>query len=161
MRAGTCIHFNGIALDDNKCCAAGVNYRRAFGRQDGVYLRLPCFQFRTLPADGRGTYIKAGAPTKREEFDRRGEVMIPCDKYREPTEDECQAERQESDAAISRTMTVMKAIAKWRTIPKPLNDRREVIVCPICDGQLHLFQSGYTGHCHGKCETEECVAWME
>ena len=87
--------------------------------------------------------------------------MIPCDKYREPTEDECQADRRESDAQWDKTITALKVVSEWRTKPKPPEDRREVIACPICDGQLHLFQSAYNGHCHGKCATEGCVAWME
>jgi hypothetical protein len=28
-------------------------------------------------------------------------------------------------------------------------------------GWLHLSQSAYNGHVHGKCETDDCVSWME
>lgn len=56
---------------------------------------------------------------------------------------------------------VMPVVSKWRVKPKPASDRREVIECPKCKGQLHLSQSSYNGHVHGRCETEGCVAWME
>lgn len=53
------------------------------------------------------------------------------------------------------------AASKWRVIPKPEKDRSEVIECPKCQGRLHMFQSSYNGHVHGKCETEDCLQWME
>jgi hypothetical protein len=34
-------------------------------------------------------------------------------------------------------------------------------VCPICGGKLHLQYGGYNGHLWGKCETEECLLWLE
>lgn len=37
------------------------------------------------------------------------------------------------------------------------------IDCPKCkvkDG-LHFSRSGYNGHIHAKCKTEDCLAWME
>lgn len=29
------------------------------------------------------------------------------------------------------------------------------------EGRLHLSQSSYNGHVHGRCETDDCVRWME
>lgn len=37
----------------------------------------------------------------------------------------------------------------------------EVVACPVCGGRLHLTQSAYNGHVHGKCSTPDCVNWME
>lgn len=34
------------------------------------------------------------------------------------------------------------------------------IECPKCKGKLHYTISGYNGHVWGKCETENCLAWM-
>lgn len=62
---------------------------------------------------------------------------------------------------MDRMTVVMPVVGKWRIHPKPKLDRREVIECPKCKGRLHLSQSSYNGHVHGRCETEDCVSWME
>lgn len=62
---------------------------------------------------------------------------------------------------INRLIAGLKVASTWRVKPKPLENRREVVKCPICDGKLHLSQSSYNGHVHGKCETEGCLSWME
>lgn len=54
---------------------------------------------------------------------------------------------------------VMPVVDAWRT--RPPTNKAEVIKCPACEGRLHLSQSGYNGHVHGKCETKGCVSWME
>jgi hypothetical protein len=164
MKPGTCIHYTGLSLGahGSDCCAKGVNYREAFdGRRDGIMLRMPCVQYRMVAADGRSTYIKAGAPCMRKEIDRRGEAMIPCEHFQEPTAEEVEADRRESDAFMNRTIAALKVASEWRVKPKPAQDRREVVECPICKGKLHLSQSSYNGHVHGKCETPNCVSWME
>ena len=160
---GTCIHYTGIGMatrDD--CCRAGVNYHDAFDFSSiGVMLRLPCIQYRTLPAHGRGTYIEPGEPTIRQEIDRRGFSMIPCDKFHEPTPEEVDQDRAETDASLKRTLMAIRVASQWRVKPKPEQDRQEVVECPLCKGKLHLFQSSYNGHVSGKCETDGCVSWME
>jgi hypothetical protein len=163
MTPGTCIHYTGIGMAKREdTCRAGVNYHAAFDFSSiGVMLRIPCVQYRTLPAHGRGTYIKAGEPTVRQEIDRRGHEMIPCHLFREPTPEEVDADRKESDASIARTFAAISASASWRVRPKPDQDRAEVVECPVCKGRLHLFQSALNGHVHGKCETAGCVKWME
>ena len=35
------------------------------------------------------------------------------------------------------------------------------IKCPKCNGILIFSVSGYNGHIHGRCETEDCLCWME
>lgn len=163
MNPGTCIHYTGIAMatrDD--CCRAGVNYHQAFDFTGiGVMFRLPCIQYRTLPASGNGTHIKAGEATVRKEIDRRGYTMIPCDKFQDPTPEEVELDRIESDASFERAMTAIRVASAWRVKPKPAQDRQEVVRCPICKGRLHLSQSSHNGHVHGKCETKGCVSWME
>lgn len=161
MNKGTCIHFTGLR-DRKDCCKAGVNYAEAFDiSKPGIMLRLPCIQYRILPAHGRGTYIKAGAATVRKEIDRRGETMAACPHFAEPTDEEIERDRRESDEHLERTLAAIKVSSEWRVKPKPAQDRREVVECPICKGRLHLSQSSYNGHVHGKCETDKCVSWME
>lgn len=161
MTPGTCIHFNGLRGDDSRCCKAGVNYADAFGKEPGVFLRFPCIQFDTRPANGKGTYVRHGQATVRIERDRRGATMIPCAQYREPTAAEVEAYQIDTDAQLNRTYAAIRVASAWRVKPKPAQDRSEVIECPICKGKLHLSQSAYNGHVHGQCETEGCVSWME
>lgn len=37
------------------------------------------------------------------------------------------------------------------------------IPCPVCgkDASLQYSRSGYNGHVHARCDTQDCVAWME
>lgn len=55
---------------------------------------------------------------------------------------------------------VMAGIMPWREANKG-KSHMEVVECPACKGKLHLSISGYNGHVHGQCETENCVSWME
>ena len=62
---------------------------------------------------------------------------------------------------ISKVLMGLQAASEWRVKGKPPKDRTGVVECPICKGQLHLSQSAYNGHVWGKCETADCIAWME
>ena len=50
-------------------------------------------------------------------------------------------------------------LTAWRN-REPIG-KAEVIECPVCKGRLHLSQSGYNGHVRGKCETKDCLNWIE
>jgi hypothetical protein len=160
MRRGTCIHYTGLFSHERKC-KAGVEYDVAFGKQPGVFLRMPCVDAIERPLHRRGTYVKAGEPSYLEQVDRKGEQRIPCDLRLEPTDEQVEQDRRASDDHYQKTVTAIKVASNWRVKPKPTQDRREVVECPVCNGKLHLFQSSYNGHVHGKCETAECVSWME
>lgn len=74
--------------------------------------------------------------------------MESAEKYADAIEDAMQ------------TMTVvMPAIGAWRS-KKPIG-KSEVIECPKCRGRLHLSQSSYNGHVRAKCETADCVNFIE
>ena len=162
MRHGTCIHFTGLLREDDSTCKAGVNYRLAFdGSKPGLFLRMPCRQYQTLYPNGRRTYIRHGQETIREEINRRGETMISCDRYQEPTDAEIEASQKAIEAHMQKTFTALKVAGEWRVNPKPKQDRAEVIKCPICKGRLHLSQSASNGHVRGQCETADCVHWIE
>lgn len=161
MRPGTCIHWNGWKSAESKC-KAGFSYREVAGPEPvGAFLRLPCIQYLVKPANGKGTYVKAGERAIRVEVDRKGQPQSQCSWYIEPTDEQIQQDRAKSDAALERHMVAFKVSSAWRVKPKPAQDRREVLGCPVCKGRLHLFQSAYNGHVHGKYETEGCVSWME
>ena len=62
---------------------------------------------------------------------------------------------------FDKVMKAIKTAYEWKVKPKPEKDRNEVIECPMCKGKLHMYQSAYNGHVHGKCETPNCLYWME
>lgn len=163
MNLGTCIHYTGLSFGAGTClCDAGVDLRKTFGDdRPGIALRMPCTQFRVVPAHGRGTVCRPGEETIQKPVDRRGEVEIPCALRQEPTAEQVEQDRIEFEQAFQKTLLGLKLASAWRTRPKPEKNRREVVECPACRGKLHLTQSSYNGHCHGKCETEGCVSWLE
>ena len=131
MKKGTCKHFNGI---QNDLCLAGLNMREVTGGdRAGWVKRAPCNIFH--------------------------ETYITCERFAEPTQAELDAEKAEWDKVLKRITTVMPVVNEWRN-KEPIG-KQEIIECPACQGKLHLSQSDYNGHIHGKCETEGCVSWME
>lgn len=60
---------------------------------------------------------------------------------------------------LQRMTLVGPVVIAWRNEP-PLG-KSEIIKCPVCEGRLHLSQAASNGHVHGRCETNDCVAWME
>lgn len=148
MSAGSCKHFNGVHHD---LCDRGVRYAQF---SPGI----PCIKFIEKSARG-GTYLAAGeVAVERTPWKYDGK---PCPFYEAPTDEEVQADRRESDAAMERFKAAMRVASEWRVKPKPAQSRSEVVECPICKGRLHLSQSSYNGHVHGQCETPQCVRWME
>lgn len=58
----------------------------------------------------------------------------------------------------------MKAIGKVATAIKEKHkgeDWHGAVLCPICNGRLTVMHSGTNGHTHGRCETDDCLKWME
>lgn len=157
MNRGQCIHYNGIQLTDDGCCKAGVNYRRAFGEQFGIFLRMPCtVETPSHEKDAGGQYVKVWKP-----IDRRGQEVVPCSLFQLPTDEQIAEHDRARDAAIQRAMAGVRAASAWRVRPKPQQDRHEQVECPVCKGKLHLSQSSVNGHVHGVCETDGCVNFME
>lgn len=35
------------------------------------------------------------------------------------------------------------------------------IFCPMCAGRLVVMHSGQNGHTHGRCDTKDCLQWMD
>ena len=84
-----------------------------------------------------------------------------CEQYVEPTAEEIAAHEREINESVNRMMKVTAAIAPWREKHQGHNFA-EVVTCPICGGKLHLSIAGaYNNHVHGRCETKDCIAWME
>jgi hypothetical protein len=83
----------------------------------------------------------------------------PCAKWQRASLESAIEWHESVEASIKRMTVVGPVVAAWRN--KPPRGKQEVIECPACSGRLHLSQSAYNGHVHGRCETPGCVDWME
>lgn len=54
-----------------------------------------------------------------------------------------------------------KVEPEWECPTGKNKDARGEMECPICQGKLHYTIAGYNGHIWGKCETEDCLQWMQ
>lgn len=141
QRPGWCVHYRaprignwGNGHDD---CKAGV----MFNTFDGVpFDQRPCF------LDRETGESKPGAAS--------------CEHLRRPTVEEIAANKAWRGERMGKLGIVLSGIMPWREAHKG-KSASEVVECPACKGRLHLSISAYNGHVHGKCETPDCVSWME
>ena len=95
-------------------------------------------------------------------LEHRPELYGKCGSFVQTTREEAEAQEVEHEEAMARMRMVMAVVGPWRTWTKQNRvAKAEVIECPVCKGRLHLSQAAYNGHVHGKCETPDCVFWME
>lgn len=132
LKQGKCKHFTGIR---DAQCAAGVNYVLV---SNDFKLSLPCL------------------PAKKSDNREPAECELFC----EPTAAEIAEDRAKFDASMDQMRLVMTSIAPLRKEHKG-KGYAGIIECPACKGKLHLTISAYNGHAHGRCETPDCVNWME
>ena len=132
LKKGKCKHFTGIK---DAQCAAGVNY--VLATNDFKY-SLPC-----LPVD---------------HLDKR--EPAECKLFCAPTDVEIAEDRAKFDAHMDVMRVVMTGIASLRKEHKG-KGYAGIIECPACKGKLHLTIAAYNGHAHGRCETPDCVNWIE
>ena len=140
-----CTHYNGLSgrglRDDaaTRCCDAGVVYLtvRSTDESRKGFDRFPCF--------------------------RKGEG-VPCEKRHFPTAEEVAAEVAEHDARWERLKLGIAAVsedAKKLGLGKGKGGSGSVS-CPVCKtGMISYAVAGYNGHIHGRCSTNDCVAWMQ
>lgn len=139
--ADKCIHFNGI---QNKACKAGVVYDD-LDKENRVEYRagLPCFHSDSSIAQRLG-----------------GKPQCHCPHVQFPTEEEAQKEVDEMDREMEKFTVALTTVAPIRKAHKG-KDWQGIVECPICNGKLHVRHSGYNNHVWVKCETVNCVAWIE
>jgi len=131
IKNGVCKHFRGV---QHELCIAGINWRKVTGGDSfGIATRMPCFK-------------KNNSPAK-------------CSHYVEPTQQEIDREEIEFKKLICRMEKAAPIISNWRE-KLPIG-KSEIIKCPVCGGKLHLSQAACNGHIHGRCETKDCLQWME
>ena len=135
-KSGWCIHYRAPSESNNGTCAAGISYN-SFSKEDRIMTRCPCF-------------IKPGQKLTDRAY---------CQKVRPPTEEEIRLHNELVTQRTGRLVRVLEHIADLRAKHQKQNfaDR---VQCPICKGRLHLSITR-NGHVHGRCETPDCVAWLE
>jgi hypothetical protein len=148
-RNDTCRHYNGTF--DNKTSDAGVLYRDVTPDPDspGCALRIPC-------------KTTCGFTTKRQldEFAKRG----TCSKFELLTQDEFDKREAETEAALQESLRRMELVAPLIRRIKSENRKKSnsgTETCPACGKDLYWSISGYNGHVHMRCQTANCIAFME
>jgi hypothetical protein len=138
-RDGWCIHYRspsqGLGRADLLTCEAGVEYAKFRGEK---FDHRPCFLDKGKSRPG----------------------AAHCDQLRLPTAEEIATREIWHKERMAKLTTVMVGIMPWREKNKG-RSATEIIACPACKGALHLSISSYNGHVHGRCETPDCVSWME
>ena len=124
----TCKHFNGM---QHKKCDAGVTYDIAFGKEPGVFYRMPCF----------------------------GAGCITCEHYCRQTPEELEAIEQQHKSSIERYVKCRKAIVEKTGGKRGVQGSIKCPCCEI--GTLSFSVAGFNGHIHAACSTEGCASWME
>lgn len=133
-----CVHFNGLGKDK---CRAGMAYDEV-DKDKRLPMRaaLPCFK--------PDIYLPAGV------------VQCYCPHVQFHTEEEILAQLKEHEESVAKMKLALKVIEPIRKEHKGKN-WRGTLECPNCKGKLHVSHAGCNGHVHAKCETPDCVAWME
>jgi len=135
---GKCVHFRGIQHAE---CKAGINLREIVGGDDlGWAARLPC-----LLMD-------------------REKCMVTCASRRLPTREEAEAEVEKHNKSMARTLMAIGAAhedAEKKGLKRG-NGGVGSIPCPVCTtGTLSYSVASVNGHMWGKCNTKNCISWME
>lgn len=133
--ADCCIHFTGLFAEAMKpiaCCGAGVDYRATFGGERGIFRRMPCR--------------------------RPGPDAMPCDKRELPTADQVEAWDAYAKERLAQTFT---AIGLCAEDAKTGNRKAGTVECPACKGRLSYAIASRNGHMWGRCETADCLGWMQ
>lgn len=139
----SCRHFTGIMsrADGSRIdlfskergqCKAGVYYDTVLVKGVG----LPCFP----PSNGK--------------------PCPDCSKREAQTPEEIAQREAEIKEAVERFEKTGPLVRRIKTEHKG-KDWQGVEECPICKGKLHMTHAAYNGHTWGKCETDDCVSWIE
>lgn len=64
------------------------------------------------------------------------------------------------DPDFEKLVLALNGIRDWRKANKGVN-KTETVECPVCKGRLLLSIARSNSHVWGKCETLNCVQWIE
>lgn len=83
-----------------------------------------------------------------------------CEKFELPTDEEIKEHEAAIQAVIDRHMKMAPWISDMRKKYRQTGFQG-VVDCPLCGKKLHFTVSNYNGHTSGRCETENCVNYIE
>lgn len=134
-----CKHYDGreILVFDGKC-RAGIDPRASFcgGNDFGMIKKIPCLKTNT------------DAP--------------PCEHMIFPTPEEVAADDAAFEAQVADFMMVISTVRPAiEAEHKATGAWSGHLECPKCSKPLHWAKAECNGHVHARCETDNCVAWME
>jgi hypothetical protein len=132
-----CKHYR--AMSEHKTCAAGVDYESLKGM---TWEQRPCF------AHAGDVEPKPGCSL----------AVLPSSEEQE--EEEREIRERFEHIGKARAAIVAACGAPWK---KGMSGNRGRIDCPVCGkpGALGFTRAGYNGHVHARCDTVNCVSWME
>lgn len=133
---GKCVHFNGTI---NSTCDAGVKYDDVIDKSSTPY-SLPCIE----------KYNATNVKCEKRQLPTTEEVEIDEKKFR----------KQMEGVGMARSAITAHLGGPWK---KGMSSAQGRITCPVCqltDG-LGFSRAGCNGHVHARCETPNCVSWME
>lgn len=131
-RGGWCIHYGRKTM--NATCAAGVDYLA---------------KWENVPFDERACFLDAGKPKPNARH---------CEHLRLPTAEEIERRRVWSAAHIEKLTAAMVKIMEWR---ENRTQDAEIIPCPTCGGRLHVAVARRNGHMAARCETRDCIQFIQ
>ena len=82
-----------------------------------------------------------------------------CPKWERYTREQGEAYADETERSLNKLLVASPFISAWRG--KEPQGKSETVECPVCKGLLHLSQSSYNGHVRARCETEDCINFIE
>lgn len=134
-----------------------------------------CVHYAPKPESAKADYcaIGCGASKRMKEARDAGEpamspcigghntpnVLALCPQWERRSLEHAEKRADEIEEMLRRLDVVEPVISAWRQ-KEPIG-KSAIIECPVCKGRLHLSQSPYNGHVHAKCETEDCVSFVE
>jgi hypothetical protein len=151
IRTVWCKHFRSMGMHDT--CELGIKY--ADVRKDHEPI--------AYQNNGRGTVYTSVRSLPCIATSNLGGAT--CDKCELPTAEEQEADEREIRELMGRTVKARAAIVAslggpWR---RGMKGSAGEIDCPVCGAakSLRFTRSGYNGHIHAACKTDNCVSWME
>jgi len=83
-----------------------------------------------------------------------------CEKYEEPSESDIKESQAEWDEVMNKLMIVMPLAEELKAYHKNHggSGSRE---CPVCKGKIYYSVASSNNHIHMKCETDNCIKFME
>lgn len=135
-----CVHYDPAGSSHG--CAAGVNrdtmQKAATPGSDGKKMVMwgPCIGGHTL-----------------------ADPLAYCPKWERRSLESAEKRADDVEALSDMLMKAAPVINAWRA--KPPRGKSEIITCPVCGGRLSLSQAACNGHVRARCDTENCISFIE